>query len=99
MERTILQQLKAWKIRPDRKPLILNGARQVGKTWILREFARQQYDKEAYIICRKNELARKLFLTALQGEQEVHLRHPAQGGQGQGLRDGHPMAPQCRLGI
>ena len=61
MERTILQQLKAWKIRPDRKPLILNGARQVGKTWILREFARQQYDKEAYIICRKNELARKLF--------------------------------------
>ena len=61
MERTILQQLKAWKTRPDRKPLILNGARQVGKTWILREFARQQYDKEAYIICRKNELARKLF--------------------------------------
>lgn len=37
MERLVLQQLKEWKERKDRKPLIVNGARQVGKTWALRE--------------------------------------------------------------
>ena len=61
MYRSILQQLTEWKNGSDRKPLILNGARQVGKTWILREFARQEYAKEAYVICRKNEYARLLF--------------------------------------
>lgn len=61
MERLILQQLIEWKNSKDRKPLILNGARQVGKTWLLREFAKREYKQEAYIICRKNELARQLF--------------------------------------
>ena len=61
MERTILKQLTEWKDNPKRKPLILNGARQVGKTWILREFAHREYAKEAYIYCRKNDAVRKLF--------------------------------------
>lgn len=61
MERIVLQQLIDWKNRRDRKPLILNGARQVGKTWLLREFATREYAKEAYIICRKNKLAQQLF--------------------------------------
>lgn len=61
MERTVLQQLIEWKNREERKPLILNGARQVGKTWILRAFARQEYKKEAYVICRKNQLAKTIF--------------------------------------
>lgn len=61
MERTILQRLIEWKKSNNRKPLILNGTRQVGKTWILREFAQQEYRKEAYIVCRKNEYARMLF--------------------------------------
>ena len=39
MKRFVLQQLIEWKNREDRKPLILNGARQVGKTWLLHEFA------------------------------------------------------------
>lgn len=43
MERLVLQQLKEWKERKDRKPLIVNGARQVGKTWALREFAKRKY--------------------------------------------------------
>lgn len=43
MERLVLQQLKEWKERKDRKPLIVNGARQVGKTWALREFAKREY--------------------------------------------------------
>lgn len=61
MERLVLQQLIEWKNNNDRKPLILNGARQVGKTWLLREFAKREYKQEAYIVCRKNELARQLF--------------------------------------
>lgn len=40
---------------------MVHGARQVGKTWLLREFAKREYRKEAYIVCRKNELARQLF--------------------------------------
>lgn len=61
MKRLVLQQLINWKNKKDRKPLILNGARQVGKTWLLREFAKQEYKKEAYVVCRKNELARQIF--------------------------------------
>ena len=61
MERFVLQRLKEWKERKDRKPLIVNGARQVGKTWALREFAKREYAKEAYIICRKNELVEQVF--------------------------------------
>lgn len=62
MKRFVLQQLIEWKNREDRKPLILNGARQVGKTWLLHEFAKLEYKKEAYVVCRKNNLARQLFL-------------------------------------
>ena len=61
MERLVLQRFKEWKERKDRKPLIVNGARQVGKTWALREFAKREYAKEAYIICRKNELVEQVF--------------------------------------
>ncbi len=61
MERLVLQHLRVWKDRTDRKPLIVNGARQVGKTWALREFARREYKKEAYVVCRKNELVAQIF--------------------------------------
>lgn len=40
---------------------MLNGARQVGKTWLLHEFARTEYKKAAYVVCRKNDLVRQLF--------------------------------------
>ena len=43
MERDILHQLDAWKASSHRKPLMLKGARQVGKTWALREFGRARY--------------------------------------------------------
>ncbi len=39
----------------------MNGARQVGKTWLLREFAKTAYKKEAYIVCRKNDLVKQVF--------------------------------------
>ncbi len=61
MERLVLQELISWKNDSDRKPLVLNGARQVGKTWVLREFAKREYAKEVYVVCRKNEYARSIF--------------------------------------
>ena len=61
MKRIALENLLKWKESANRKPLILNGARQVGKTWLLREFAKTAYQKEAYIVCRKNELVKQVF--------------------------------------
>ena len=48
MERLLFEQLAAWKNDPRRKPLILKGVRQVGKTWILQEFGRRYYAHTAY---------------------------------------------------
>ena len=53
MERLLYKDLLAWKASKDRKPLILNGARQVGKTWLLKEFGRREYESVAYINCEK----------------------------------------------
>ena len=51
MRRQVYSQLLAWKNDKDRKPLILDGARQVGKTWILKEFGKNEYKNVAYINC------------------------------------------------
>lgn len=49
MYRTIMEDLILWKNKSNRKPLILQGARQVGKTWIMKEFGRQNYKYVAYV--------------------------------------------------
>jgi len=61
MKRTIIEQLKAWKESLYRKPLILSGARQVGKTYILQEFGKQEYDHVAYINCDGNSEIANIF--------------------------------------
>ena len=61
MKRKIYQSLLKWKSSPDRKPLILEGARQVGKTFILKEFGQNEYDNLIYINCHNNEFASTLF--------------------------------------
>jgi len=48
MDRVIMADLHAWRASPIRKPLVLEGARQVGKTWCLQEFGRG-YDSTAYV--------------------------------------------------
>ncbi|MBP0978140.1 MAG: AAA family ATPase, partial [Oscillospiraceae bacterium] len=48
MKRKITDQLIRWKNSSDRKPMILNGARQVGKTFILREFDKEHYQNTIY---------------------------------------------------
>lgn len=48
MKRAILSSLEEWKNSPHRKPLLLKGMRQVGKTWVLKEFGKRYYDDVAY---------------------------------------------------
>lgn len=61
MKREIYNQLKQWQLSPNRKPLILYGARQVGKTYILKEFGSREFDNMVYINCYKNDIVAQLF--------------------------------------
>ena len=61
MKRKIIQQLKLWKDNPARKPLILLGARQVGKTWVMKHFGQTEFENVAYINCDVEPLAKELF--------------------------------------
>lgn len=63
MERFILKKLLDWKNSPYRKPLILKGVRQVGKTWILKEFGRRYYENTAYFNFDENEEYKQFFET------------------------------------
>lgn len=49
MERHAINELLKWKDARRRKPLIIEGARQVGKTWLVKNFADKHYDSIAYI--------------------------------------------------
>ena len=64
MERLILKDLIAWKNSPYRKPLILKGVRQVGKTWILKEFGNRCYENTAYFNFDENEEYKQFFETS-----------------------------------
>ncbi|MEG0126785.1 MAG: AAA family ATPase, partial [Clostridia bacterium] len=61
MERLILKDLLKWKNSKYRKPLILKGVRQVGKTWILKEFGRQSYENTAYFNFDEHEEYKQFF--------------------------------------
>lgn len=62
MERSIYSSLKKWKESPTRKPLILQGARQVGKTYILKEFGAREYSEVVYINCDDNNDMQNMFV-------------------------------------
>lgn len=61
MKRYILDQLKAWKDKKDRKPLILRGVRQVGKTYILQSFAKASFSATHYLNFEKDEKLKAIF--------------------------------------
>ena len=61
MERDLMEQLIYWKNKKNRKPLILKGARQVGKTWIMKEFGKIYYKYTAYINFDNNERMTEIF--------------------------------------
>lgn len=64
MYRRLIEQLKEWKENKNRKPMIVRGARQVGKTWIMKEFGRTCYEKCAYISMDENEVMENVFRDA-----------------------------------
>ncbi|MCD8104682.1 MAG: ATP-binding protein [Lachnospiraceae bacterium] len=61
MERLLMEQLKKWKDKKNRKPLIIRGARQVGKTWLMREFGKRYFAHTVYISFDNNERMRNVF--------------------------------------
>lgn len=61
MDRFALEKLKQWKEKKNRKPLIIRGARQVGKTWLMKEFGRTCFKKMAYVNFDSNTRMRQVF--------------------------------------
>ena len=61
MKRLIYSKLKEWKNRKEHKPLILLGARQVGKTYILKDFGNNEFKNMVYVNCHGNDFANSLF--------------------------------------
>jgi predicted AAA+ superfamily ATPase len=66
MKRSLYQQLVAWKSRADRKPLLLQGARQVGKTYLIREFGNKEYADTAYLNFERTPELASLFDPSLE---------------------------------
>ena len=82
MKRFIMQKLIDWKNKPGRKPLIIRGARQVGKTWLIKEFGKNEYAQTVYVNFESSKLLKSLFtndfdinriLTALQIETGISI--------------------------
>jgi len=82
MKRTLYSELSTWKKSPNRKPLIIKGARQTGKTWLMKEFGRQEYAETAYINFERNPNLAAIFqeamdidgiIQALQVQAEVRI--------------------------
>lgn len=61
MYRQVVEQLKQWKDKQGRKPLILNGARQVGKTYILKQFGKECFANMVYVNCDNNSELSAIF--------------------------------------
>ena len=61
MERLAMQDLERWHLSPRRKPLLLQGARQVGKTWLMREFGKRAFANVAYVNFLEDENMTNVF--------------------------------------
>ena len=61
MRRKIMTELQRWRTKSNRMPLLLNGARQVGKTYVLKKFGEECYNHVAYFNMENNPRARNLF--------------------------------------
>ena len=71
MYRTAMEQLQKWKEKKHRKPLIIRGARQVGKTWLMKAFGAAEYESVVYINFDNNERMRNLFEGSLSVDRLV----------------------------
>lgn len=71
MHRDAIEKLYRWKESKRRKPLIIEGARQVGKTWLMKEFGRQAYADTVYINFDSNSVMAQLFASDLDTERLI----------------------------
>lgn len=71
MHRDAMEKLFRWKESKRRKPLIIEGARQVGKTWLMKEFGRQAYADTVYINFDSNSVMAQLFASDLDTERLI----------------------------
>lgn len=71
MKRSAYQHLLNWKSKSDRKPLIIQGARQVGKTWLMKKFGQLEYKKVAYINFDNNQRMQILFQADLNPQRLI----------------------------
>ena len=68
MERYLFEELEKWSSSESRKPLVLFGARQVGKTWLLKEFGNRRYKNMAFVSFDRNDAAVELMTTEKSAE-------------------------------
>ena len=61
MRRNAISELVQWKNNPERKPMVLKGARQVGKTWLMKEFGKNYYDHFAYFNFDEEDELKSIF--------------------------------------
>ena len=73
MDRNALRKLEMWKESSDRKPLILKGARQVGKTWLMKTFGEMNYENVAYFNFDEEESLKTIFDTNKNPERIIEL--------------------------
>ena len=71
MERSAIHKLTEWKRAAKRKPLVIRGARQVGKTWLMKEFGRREFENFVYINFDSNPDMENLFAGSLQIPQLI----------------------------
>ena len=71
MYRTAIEKLLKWKQNKHRKPMIIEGARQVGKTWLMKEFGQQAYADTVYINFDSNSRMAELFASDLDTERLI----------------------------
>ena len=71
MKRLLLKDLLKWKVSPRRKPLLLQGARQVGKTWLINEFGKTEYKNYVYINFEQTPNLKTLFNNELSPEKII----------------------------
>lgn len=65
MYRAAMEDLKIWKDKPNKKPMIIRGARQVGKTWLMKEFGKIAFQDYVYINFENNRVMKELFSSDL----------------------------------
>jgi predicted AAA+ superfamily ATPase len=88
MYRTAIEQLYRWKEKKTGKPLIIRGARQVGKTWLMKEFGAAAYENRVYVSFDNNRRMRELFSADLDVERLI---------TGLELYAGHRIDPESTL--